>query len=1169
MGPERAVLSVVVPFYNVEDYLGECLESLANQTLRDIEVVMVDDGSPDGSAVIAKSYADRDPRFRLVQQDNRGLGPARNTGARHATGRYLAFVDSDDVVARGAFALMTGTLERTGSDFACGNVHRFDAGRVWQSWAHREPFGRRALRTHVTRRTNLMQDRMVWNKVFRRDFWDRHGLAFPGMLYEDSPVMVRAHVLADSVDVLPEHVYYWRERPGSITQRRAELANLEDRIASVRRVRAFLDERAPLLRPCYDRYAVDVDLGVLTEALPHLAEADRARAVELGRECLAGTDPRVLRDLAPAKRLRFHLLERGMLPELLEILEARPDDRPAPRTVRRGLLRPRFYTTLPYFRDRSKGVPDEVYDVTDRLPLWAFADRVAWEDGMLRVEGWAHISSLDVSRERDSRVRMWLVEPKRRRRVPLEVRRTRRPEVTARSGQAEVSYDWAGFSALIDPERLRIGRRWRSAAWELHVEVVTRGLRRRGRVRPTRAPVLAWTPCRDVAPGVRVKPVADGGLTFRVQCPRADLTGHRLDGDRLELTGTLAVRPGRATRLVATRLSGGPPVTGPAEVTRRPDGGWAFRARLPLAALRPAAGEDGAEGGAMAARITDRVDWNLSLETAGRSLRLAMPRTTPEGRYPLRGDREFAVTSTRFGNLRGVERRRRPVVDGIRWDGDTLVLTGDHSGPERPDRIVLAHHRCGDHHRAPLTWDGARFTGRIAPAAMERFGLRTPLTSGDWELRLPDPATGAAGPVTVVAERRLLAALPEERVVGAHAVTVDAHRSDALRLRVRLALPEEDRGARGRRRLRTEVYPALLRRPVRDLVVFDCYEGRQYACNPRAVFEEIRRRDLGLEYVWVSRDGAFPTPDGARIALVDSRDHYEALARARFVVGNFGQFPWYAKRPGQTYLQTWHGTPLKRLVYDLADMPWERTERFDWVEREVPRWDVLLSPNPFTTPIMRRAFRYDGEIVETGYPRNDVLLGPDAGRVAADTRARLGVPAGRKVILYAPTWRDDHHLAPGRRAFSLELDIERARHALGHDHVLLVRTHYLVTDRNWSADDGFVIDVSAYPDIADLYLAADLLVTDYSSAMFDFAVTGKPIFCYAYDLERYRDRVRGFYFDLEAEAPGPVVRTTGDLVEAIREDDGTAHPRYAAFREKFCPFDDGHAAARVVDRLLG
>jgi CDP-glycerol glycerophosphotransferase len=154
--------------------------------------------------------------------------------------------------------------------------------------------------------------------------------------------------------------------------------------------------------------------------------------------------------------------------------------------------------------------------------------------------------------------------------------------------------------------------------------------------------------------------------------------------------------------------------------------------------------------------------------------------------------------------------------------------------------------------------------------------------------------------------------------------------------------------------------------------------------------------------------------------------------------------------------------------------------------------------------------------------------------------------------------------------YDLALNVKKARAALGNDHVLLLRAHhFMATNRGWRGGDEFVVDVSDYPDIADLYLATDVLVTDYSSAMFDFAVTGKPILFFAYDLERYRDQVHGFYFDLEAEAPGPMLRTSDEVTDALRAGTHDDHAdAYAMFVKTYCPYDDGFASARVIERIL-
>jgi CDP-glycerol glycerophosphotransferase len=272
-------------------------------------------------------------------------------------------------------------------------------------------------------------------------------------------------------------------------------------------------------------------------------------------------------------------------------------------------------------------------------------------------------------------------------------------------------------------------------------------------------------------------------------------------------------------------------------------------------------------------------------------------------------------------------------------------------------------------------------------------------------------------------------------------------------------------------------------------------------------------------------------------------------------------------------VQTWHGTPLKRIGFDIEDLQFADFKYFEKLESEAQNWSHLVSPNRFSTPILKRAFRYTGEILEIGYPRNDILFATGAEREAITDRVRerLALPAGKKVLLYAPTWRDDEFYGAGKYKISMMLDVENARERLGSDHVLLVRRHPNVVDDIRGAGNGFVYDVSTYPDMADLLTITDVLITDYSSVMFDFANTGRPMLFFTYDLEHYRDKLRGFYFDFEAEAPGPLLGTSDEVIEAIRTVDSVAEQystRYKTFAERACDLDDGHAAGRLVDALL-
>jgi CDP-glycerol glycerophosphotransferase len=350
-------------------------------------------------------------------------------------------------------------------------------------------------------------------------------------------------------------------------------------------------------------------------------------------------------------------------------------------------------------------------------------------------------------------------------------------------------------------------------------------------------------------------------------------------------------------------------------------------------------------------------------------------------------------------------------------------------------------------------------------------------------------------------------------------------------------------------------------------IVYVAFRGH-FSDSPRALYEALRKRGVDADHTWLSAEHTRETfPADVATIPFGSAECIAALEGADLVISNDHIPLDWGKRPGSRYLQTWHGTMLKRIHRDVL---WAPEGRLDYLEHDIARWDLLLSPNPVTTPRLRKAFGYQGPVHETGLPRNDVLTGPRRDEVRERVRTELGIPDGTTAVLYTPTWRDDLVFeGTGDRDFDFPIDIADFTARLGEDHLLLLRLHNMVTSR--LPDSGAVRDVSHWADIADLYLAADLMVTDYSSTMFDFAITGKPLLFLTYDLDDYRDRLRGFYFDLAEVAPGPLVATSKELLTAIADIDSVAEAhadRYASFRETFCALEDGHATERVLDLIF-
>lgn len=351
-------------------------------------------------------------------------------------------------------------------------------------------------------------------------------------------------------------------------------------------------------------------------------------------------------------------------------------------------------------------------------------------------------------------------------------------------------------------------------------------------------------------------------------------------------------------------------------------------------------------------------------------------------------------------------------------------------------------------------------------------------------------------------------------------------------------------------------------------IVYNSFEGR-YADSPRVLFEALRDAGSDATHVWLADPQyAAGFPADCPTVGYGTPAAVEALESADVVIANtYTDLAW-AKRPDTLYVQTWHGTPLKRIHWDVLWTPPGLLER---LSLDVARWDCLVSPSHESTPWLRGAFRYHGEVLEAGYPRNDVLDSPDRDAIRARVREQLGIDDDRTAVLYAPTWRDDEVLEGGGRDFRFPLDLDAFAEQLGDDHVLLLRLHYKLTGRLGPIAHPSIRDVSSHADISSLYLASDVMVTDYSSTMFDFAVTGRPILFYTYDLSHYQGRLRGFYFDFVAEAPGPLLETSQEVIDALGGLAAVVErhaARYARFRDRFCHLEDGRATDRVLNRIF-
>lgn len=365
----------------------------------------------------------------------------------------------------------------------------------------------------------------------------------------------------------------------------------------------------------------------------------------------------------------------------------------------------------------------------------------------------------------------------------------------------------------------------------------------------------------------------------------------------------------------------------------------------------------------------------------------------------------------------------------------------------------------------------------------------------------------------------------------------------------------------------------FLKQPVKEnWIIFESFFGKNYSDSPKYIYEHLAKNYPGkYRFIWVINKKTKIPYKHKEIKRFSIR-YYYYLARSKYCVFNGRQPVWMVKRDGNVFLQTWHGTPLKKLVFDIEDISSATPKYKQQVYKQSRVWDYLIAPNAFSSETFRRCFMFDKTMLETGYPRNDILHAPDRDKIAEQIKERLRIPKDKKVILYAPTWRDDEFYAKGQYKFELRLDLDMMRRELGKEYVVLLRTHYFIADSIDVSDlDGFAYNVSKYDDISELYLISDILITDYSSVFFDYANLKRPMLFFTYDLEKYRDVLRGFYFDIEREVPGPLVFTSEEVVDAIKNIEEVKKEYsqvYDEFYHRFCEWEDGHASEKVVKSVF-
>ncbi len=1142
------LLTVVMPVYNVERYLEEAVESVLSQSYRNLELILVDDGATDSSGTMCDELATADKRIRVIHQPNAGLGAARNTGIAAARGDYLAFADSDDYLLPDAYERMMRSIIRSGSDIVTGNVLRRQGRYLEQSWIQKRSHIEDRTRVSLVDEVELLSDTVAWNKIYRTRFWKKHGKSFPvGKLYEDTATIFHALLHAQGIDIVSAPVYVWRLRDegDSITQRLLEATNVDDRFEMLDHVETMIRDSG-LWRELGNRLllkVLEVDLWVHVRGLIDTGPAEAIERIQkIAARYWEASPDQVKLGVPAERRVCYWLLANERAEDMLSFRWWYASQAAHPPLVRRNGQVSLDVVTSPVSLD---GVPDVALDMDDLAEPIVNVVEVNWTaPAQLMIRGYGYTRYVS---DGSQQITIDATNAASGQRLSFPTERMPMVEAALWAADLVYSHDNDGFRCIVDVAALKAvsvtseAPNAASNEWCFSCRIDD------GDISRTTELTKVWKLGSGAVIGASV--LADETVaTVKTETDKPLRIGFETRGvvaASFEVTGSRAsVRLTAKTN--ANRILFHTPGTATVEANRSPDG--TFVADLPASQSPPTI-------------------WRARAVTPAGDVR---PLIAPAGFVPGFAPNASGVRAsvTRTGQAVVEVRPHTAIVEEIGCDSAAVIELNGFLLALDEFEIGVAPEDGYPRVWYPATVTDGRFVARIPTATSTGTSEGRPLPAGKYAVFARRATPDGPAEAELLLSDRAAGTLPLNRLAAVVKVKVLRSRGGIVGLEIAAPVPDEALGRFSQARLAAKY--GVSPRNLDDAAVFFLVDiGNNAADSALAIHNELRRRGSRLKLYWGVEDLSVPVPDGGIPVVKRTEEWFAKVNSCRYLVNNYGGMWGLTKDSGQRYLQTWHGTPLKFIGASEARHRGALKPRFDQIAAEAAEWDAFVSPSPYFSALIPSEFLYHGAVLETGYPRNDRLATASAADQQA-IRARFDIPAAAKVALYAPTFRDNERR--GWRAPLFDgLDLGRLLDLLGRDWVLLLRGHiFNANDDHADRTAGRLIDVTRHGDINDLYLASDVLITDYSSVMFDYAVTGKPMVFFTPDLDAYVAG-RGTYFDLREEAPGPLYTKVGDLAAGLADLHGLANlhrDRYDAFRTKFAPWDDGKAAARVIDAFF-
>lgn len=1143
-------ITVIIPVYNVQEFLEDCVDSILNQTInkyeltegyeRNIQIILMDDGSTDDSAIIAKEYANKYDNIEYVYEENQGLGHARNHSCEYAEGDYITFVDSDDIIPPRAYERMYDLAIKNNSDLTIGNVWRFNSKSTWDSEIHRLAFSSNKEVTHITKNLELIYDTISCNKLIKFDFWKKHDFKFPeGILYEDIPVTIPMYFLANNVSIVHETCYLWRVREGlskSITQTTNDSKNLHDRLYVMSLVDKFFKENISDDKLILAKNVkwLKIDLMIFVNKLKSASIDESKEIIEVLCDYINNNiNLENLKHLNEIDQLKYKYLLNNEYSKLINLLNFEHEDLSDSEVfLKDGSL---TIECDEDFCDKGYLVVDDYIKSLDKK---SFLTDVSFKKKNLEITGFVVQPGLKMESFNDRELSFVLFNSKTHKEIPLkyeDVKVKNIHQFKIPFGM-NIPYEYAGFKVYVPYSEIRDNE---ELSGENRIIITFK----QDEIYHNFCAGAAKNNVRNKSD---MKAIMRGDNYF---CTKYDLN-HSLILDihpvkhRYE---EISVENDRFN--IHT-----PEFYGDIFIDYAGDD-FHKEHRIPFVY------DEKNHRYSVEIEKLPNLEGQIKYENGDplvHKWKKFFFFNSNQGQCIINTLNDYHYDMTKFDDLTNIldisehgsnidisSKLYSTHVDWSKLNSVTLFFKDNKNhnvyliskGTILDENEVKFKFNITDMNITKNLYQG--FFDLLVEYEFDNYSLSTPLY--------------------------MLQPFNHEFSDKTYDYSIYRSGKRTLRIKSNRKWPAREDTRAKRLKIAEDKYRNFRRLPINNKrIMFESMWGAKYSCNPRYLYEYIDKNHPEYECIWSFKDEHIPIKGNGIRVRRNSLKYFYYLATSKFFVNNVNFANHYVKRDGQIEIQTMHGTPLKTLGLDVPSEFKSQKQREDYIAK-CSRWDYLTVQNDYVADVSKGCYAYKKEFLNFGYPRTDMLYNKNNQEDIDKLKVKIGLPLDKKIILYAPTWRE-------KNKFDLMLDLRSLKKSLSDEYILILRLHHL-SFKDWTSpkNDDFVYDLSRYDSIEELYLVSDLLVTDYSSVMFDYANLDRPMILFTYDLDEYGEKLRGFYIDIIENRPGPLVFTSKELEEAIHNIDELEKeykPIRQKFRAKFNQYESGDSSEKIFNEVM-